>query len=63
MELPIQDARLRAAEKGEKIYDGTACKQGHDGRRYTVSGNCVECTKLASKARHDRIRRLLAANA
>lgn len=40
----------------EHIYQGTPCKRGHDGRRYSSTGTCVTCS-LAQSARFLRERR------
>lgn len=56
-ELPTN--RNDAALAQSIHYQGEPCKRGHSGLRYTVSGNCVECTKIASANGHERIRKLL----
>lgn len=53
-------ARIEAARRQEKHYQGEPCPKGHEGLRYTSTGGCVACTKAAAAARNDRIRRLLA---
>lgn len=40
-----------AVEGGFKVYAGSPCKWGHDGRRYSSSGVCVECVKISRKMR------------
>lgn len=51
----VLDAAMAAWEEakasGAKIFQGTACTYGHDGRRYTCGRNCVECA--AQEARSD----------
>jgi len=32
----------------ERIYLGSSCKRGHDGRRYKSTGACVECMVMHS---------------
>lgn len=44
--------RLDAKESGEPTYyTGTPCRHGHDARRYTTSGRCVECHNVAMAKR------------
>lgn len=56
--------RADAAASGLKFfYTGKPCGQGHDARRYTSTGNCVECHKArslanASNGRQGRVARL-----
>ncbi len=42
-------ARDAALAAGEKIYIGSRCVHGHDGRRYTAWGCCVQCRQVAGK--------------
>jgi len=40
--------RKASRERGARYYWGIPCSKGHDTertRRYTKSGNCVECTR------------------
>ena len=39
-------ARHLAKERGDKFYTSQSCKHGHNGLRYTSTGQCVECNKL-----------------
>lgn len=57
--MTLKTDRIEAAKAGEKHYQGVPCKHGHSGVRYTLTSNCVECTKAASKKSLDRIRKLL----
>lgn len=45
------DARAAAKLSGDRIYSGNPCKYGHDGRRWTHNGGCVECNNLDSLRR------------
>ena len=49
------EKRLAAVEAGEVTYAGTPCKRGHDGTRYAMTGQCVECTRARALARHNRL--------
>lgn len=41
--------RNEAVQLGLKIYNnGTVCKNGHSEGRYTSTGNCVICNKIAA---------------
>jgi hypothetical protein len=42
-------ARSNALTDGEKFYQGEPCEYGHDGERYTKSGQCVQCARVRSK--------------
>lgn len=51
--------RVEAAKARLKKYQGEPCSRGHDGVRYTSTGSCVDCAKLATASNNDRIRKLL----
>jgi len=51
--------RLEAAKLRSLFYQSSPCSKGHSGLRYTTSGNCVECNRAASLARHELVRKLL----
>ena len=36
-------AKMAAREAGISKFQGRPCKHGHDGLRYSSTGNCVEC--------------------
>lgn len=55
----LQGNRAIAAAQGDRFYMGAPCAHGHDGRRYTSTGGCVECRKKAANDRHEMIRELL----
>lgn len=59
----IYRTQEEAAHARSEKYLGNPCKYGHDGLRYTSNGSCIECTKAASAARTDRIRKLLSGSA
>lgn len=40
-----------AYHKQTGIYNGSACKRGHDGSRYVSGGGCVQCALDSSKRR------------
>ncbi len=46
--LADHPARIAALEAGERYFQGPPCRWGHDGRRYAVSGACVECRRAAN---------------
>lgn len=39
-------SRQNAIKNGSLTYQGKRCPRGHDGIRYTSSGNCIECLAL-----------------
>lgn len=58
----MDQARIDAKTRGEKVYDGLDCKHGHGKTRYTSTGGCVECSRVSALAAyHKRRDRLLAA--
>ena len=44
--MPIAPFINMAKERGDKFYTSQSCKHGHNGLRYTSTGQCVECNKL-----------------
>lgn len=49
--------RKEAAENGLIKYStGVSCKHGHAPQRYTVSGICVECSKIATTRTNKNLR-------
>jgi 5-methylcytosine-specific restriction endonuclease McrA len=49
--------RQAAQRAGRTKHQGALCKRGHDGLRWTASGNCVECTKASRKPEAAEINR------
>lgn len=46
-----------AAKQGLTKYIGAnPCKHGHGNERYTTTGQCVICTKMRAKKRHESIK-------
>lgn len=45
------EKRLAAAKNGDNTYQGNPCKHGHDGERYTMTGQCVVCTRTRALTR------------
>jgi hypothetical protein len=46
-------ARCEAKAGGLRFYESeTVCAHGHKGLRYAASGNCVECARAKSAAKH-----------
>jgi hypothetical protein len=41
----LRGARHKAIENGDKFYISRPCKNGHNGKRYTANGRCVECER------------------
>ncbi|WP_321905140.1 HNH endonuclease [Paraburkholderia tropica] len=39
-------ARQTAFANGSKTYVGSPCSYGHQGRRYTAGGGCIECSAI-----------------
>ena len=50
-ELQIMDRSTAAAWGLSKYYTGKPCKQGHNAQRYTVTANCITCSRLSRKSR------------
>lgn len=46
MSIPNRQTAIR---DGAIKYCGKSCKSGHDGTRYTKTGQCVDCVKLSTK--------------
>lgn len=47
----IPSTRARAIELGAvRYFNGHSCPSGHVVARYTLSGFCVECQRLATRA-------------
>lgn len=46
---PMNLARKIALEKGWKYYNGNKCRKGHNGKRITKDGQCIECRSLSRK--------------
>jgi hypothetical protein len=50
-------SREEAIEAGEIFYyTGLPCKNGHLAKRYTTSGQCIECARAIFRAKAERIR-------
>lgn len=55
-ELPA--SRDAAIDGGELFYyTGLACRKGHVAKRYTTSGQCIECARATFRAKADRIKK------
>jgi len=39
-------AKMEARAAGLRTFQGSKCKHGHDGIRYTSTGQCVSCMKI-----------------
>lgn len=49
-------SRAEAIQRGDKFYRAEKpCPHGHEPKRYTVSSNCVQCTKSANSRLHKEI--------
>lgn len=60
----MEQARIDAKARGEKVYEGIACKHGHGTTRYVSTGGCTECgRKSALAAYHKRQGRISAVTA
>lgn len=57
---PQKSARLEAAALGRTHYEGRPCAACGETLRYTVSRNCVACTKVNAEKDRRRIRTLMA---
>ena len=53
-------ARLLAASRGEKKYEGKKCRRAHSGLRYVSSNACVECSQIAQANLQQKLRWLKA---
>lgn len=50
-------SRDEAIESGEVFYyTGLPCRNGHLAKRYTTSGQCIECTRAIFRAKAKRIK-------
>lgn len=50
--------RIDAAALGlDKYYTGKPCQNGHESKRYTVNGHCVDCQSARAKTDSERHRR------
>lgn len=57
----LPTSQIAAAESGSLLYfTGKPCKRGHLEPRKTVTGGCVECTRLRGAEHRERIRKALA---
>lgn len=46
-------SQAQAAKRGlSQFYEGTMCKAGHIGRRYTGNGECVTCSRTKNQERY-----------
>jgi hypothetical protein len=54
---PGDVVRLGAMEAGRNAYLGKVCRYGHSGLRYTRSGSCVLCRKMAREALNQSVKR------
>lgn len=49
--------RIEAIDAGEKYYfSGRPCHKGHLDFRFTLSNQCMECTRELSRERYARIK-------
>lgn len=55
-----ESEREAAAGRGDRTYQGTNCKRGHDGQRFTISGACCACVREAKAAYRERLRNRMA---
>lgn len=51
--LSKHPARLAAKAAGLREWSGPDCAHGHGGMRYTSSGTCAECSRIAALARRN----------
>ena len=53
--------RADALNRGLRFYStpDKPCKRGHTGKRYAVTGNCVQCTRDGETKARDKARRRL----
>ncbi|RQO57988.1 hypothetical protein DBR47_14445 [Paucibacter sp. KBW04] len=50
-ETNLPTSRAQATEAGAvRYFNGEPCPAGHIAARYTLSGYCVECQRLATQA-------------
>ena len=43
-------AREEAHQRGQSKYRGSPCKHGHDGERFSSTGQCVMCMEVRNRA-------------
>ena len=44
------------AQHSKTFFTGRPCNRGHVARRYTSTGNCVECARAAAQTFNDKLR-------
>ena len=47
--------RPDALRRGLKRYEGKPCPLGHGVRRYVINSECVECSRLRTSLRPERV--------
>jgi hypothetical protein len=48
--------RWQAIQAGDSQYQGKSCKRGHDGRRYVLTRNCVQCEAERKRTERQTVR-------
>lgn len=50
-------SREEAIDSGEVFfYTGLPCRNGHIAKRYTTSGQCIECAREMYRTKYERIK-------
>lgn len=52
----MNEARANAIKNNERYYQGNPCKRGHNGKRLTKDGQCVECRSILRKNSYPQYR-------
>lgn len=48
--------RQQAAQRGEVVYEGSACSRCGSTTRYVLCRNCVACVKSRSRKAYEQVR-------
>jgi hypothetical protein len=55
----LPDNRKTAIDAGQVFYfTGYPCKRGHVAKRYTTSGQCIECVREIFRAKANKIKEM-----
>lgn len=52
----MDEARIKAAQRGSKFFEGKNCIHGHGTTRYVMSGCCKVCASEKAKASYRKIK-------
>ena len=55
----MDESRIKAAKRGDRLYHGRECAHGHGTVRYVMSGCCAVCAKEKSRQSYLRTKKQL----